>query len=63
MLSLSLFLSFLSLSGVCDFDYKDLCNWVNVKGTDDFDWTLEYSSTTTYGTGPSYDHTLNTYRG
>lgn len=48
---------------MCDFDNKDFCNWVNLVETDDFDWTLEYGSTLTYGTGPTYDHTLNTNKG
>lgn len=36
---------------------------MNVNGTDDFDWRLEYGITLTYGTGPENDHTIGTYNG
>ena len=43
----------------CNFD-AGLCNWKNVNGEDDFDWTRNQGSTGSYGTGPSTDHTTGT---
>ena len=43
----------------CNFD-TNLCNWKNVQGEDDFDWTRNRGSTGSYGTGPSTDHTTGT---
>ena len=48
---------------ICDFDDQDLCNWINVNGTDDFDWRLEKGSTSSSNTGPSLDHTLANLKG
>lgn len=47
----------------CTFDKKDFCTWTQPNDTDEFDWRLEYISTLTSMTGPSYDHTLGTYQG
>lgn len=40
----------------CNFD-SDTCQWKNVKGEDDFDWTRHTGSTGSIGTGPHTDHT------
>lgn len=53
---------YFSLSGLCDFENKDLCNWANVPGMN-FDWRLEYGTTLTFGTGPGFDHTTLTNKG
>lgn len=52
-----------SSNQVCDFESKDLCNWINEKGIDDFDWTLYSGSTPSSLTGPSVDHTTGTRNG
>ena len=40
----------------CNFE-RGLCNWHNVNEEDDFDWTRHKGSTSSFGTGPSHDHT------
>ena len=46
----------------CDFE-SGLCSYTNVKGTDQFDWTRGFGSTTSAFTGPSVDHTTNSVQG
>lgn len=46
----------------CDFE-SGLCAYTNVKGTDQFDWTRGFGSTTSAFTGPSVDHTTNSVQG
>jgi len=43
----------------CDFDSKStpLCGWIQEKGTDKFDWTLQSGKTGSTNTGPDDDHT------
>ena len=50
------------MSGLCDFENNDLCNWMNVE-ENDFDWILNTGSTPTLSTGPIYDHTLISVKG
>lgn len=40
----------------CDFEH-DLCDWVNDKDDDDFDWTLVKASGSSIRAGPDVDHT------
>ena len=47
----------------CDFDSKDLCSWANTADGDELDWELRQGSTSTYLTGPTYDHTTAVYNG
>ncbi len=59
---------FVSHSGSCDFERASLCTWSNVPngnttGKDDFDWDLNSGSTSSWGTGPTVDHTLGTAQG
>eukprot|EP00794_Sanderia_malayensis_P017044 gene17044-18759_t len=52
--------------GSCNFEMNSFCTWRNVPNsntTDDFDWTLNSGSTSSWGTGPSVDHTLGTALG
>ncbi len=48
---------------MCDFENKDLCNWMNVKDKDEFDWLINTGPSSSYGTGPNVDHTLGTSEG
>jgi hypothetical protein len=48
---------------LCDFENKDLCNWMNVKDVDEFDWLINTGPSDYYGTGPSEDHTYGTSEG
>ncbi|XP_065198014.1 MAM and LDL-receptor class A domain-containing protein 2-like [Sycon ciliatum] len=45
----------------CDFE-KNFCTWTNLAGSD-FDWIRRFGSTTSFNTGPSYDHTTGTSTG
>lgn len=47
---------------LCTFDDPGLCGWRNVQG-DNFDWTRSNSGTSSFGTGPSNDHTYGTDQG
>eukprot|EP00795_Rhopilema_esculentum_P012712 gene12712-3431_t len=54
--------------GSCDFEYGSFCTWNNVAngnqtGQDDFDWERNSGSTSSYGTGPTVDHTVGTALG
>ncbi len=51
-----------SLSGVCDFENNDFCNWKN-SNESDFDWLINRGPTGTPQTGPNADHTLGTFKG
>ncbi|XP_033751988.1 MAM and LDL-receptor class A domain-containing protein 1-like [Pecten maximus] len=51
-----------SAFGNCNFEL-DLCTWSNVHTGDDFDWITGSGSTTSTGTGPQADHTLNNSNG
>lgn len=44
-----------SAYNMCDFEYG-LCNWQQVT-SDNFDWTRNRGPTSSYGTGPTQDHT------
>ncbi|XP_048242313.1 MAM and LDL-receptor class A domain-containing protein 1-like isoform X2 [Haliotis rufescens] len=46
----------------CDFEDKAICGYTQDK-TDTFDWTWTAHTTTSYGTGPSNDHTYGTTSG
>lgn len=46
----------------CSFE-DDFCGWTNVQLGDDSEWLLHQGPTPTDGTGPKYDHTLNTALG
>lgn len=48
--------------GDCNFE-SGMCTWVNVPQGDDFDWLRGRGSTTSFGTGPSTDHTTNSSAG
>lgn len=48
---------------LCDFEIRDLCTWMNVDDTDEFDWLLNIGPTETPNTGPSIDHTFGTSSG
>ncbi|KAH9494980.1 hypothetical protein Btru_018316 [Bulinus truncatus] len=50
-----------SLNNDCDFE-NGLCGFTQ-STTDNFDWTLHSSTTSTYGTGPNSDHTYGTLQG
>ena len=55
-----------SLAGTCDFDNKDLCNWMTTKELDvELDWQFRSGPTPSsiLGTGPFADHTLATRKG
>ncbi|KAH3887663.1 hypothetical protein DPMN_011681 [Dreissena polymorpha] len=47
----------------CNFEAQDLCGYVNMQGSDDFDWIRNHGQTTSVGTGPFADHTLGTVTG
>ena len=42
----------------CDFE-ADMCTWLNVPRSDDFDWLRGSGSTPSSYTGPSTDHSTN----
>ncbi|XP_046571399.1 MAM and LDL-receptor class A domain-containing protein 1-like [Haliotis rubra] len=46
----------------CDFEAKAICGYTQDK-TDKFDWTWTSHTTSSYGTGPSNDHTYGTTSG
>ena len=46
----------------CDFEPASICGYQQDK-TDNFDWTYSQGRTSTLGTGPANDHTLNSYYG
>ena len=48
--------------GSCNFE-KGRCTWTNAQTGDDFDWRDGSGSTTSFGTGPSTDHTTGTTSG
>lgn len=43
----------------CSFE-DGFCGWTNTMQGDDTEWMINQGSTPTEGTGPKYDHTLNT---
>ena len=45
----------------CDFE-QDLCGW-SQDDSDDLDWARNQGQTSTGGTGPKTDHTLQTIAG
>lgn len=50
-------------SGYCDFESEEsLCTWSNIE-EDEFDWEEGTGSTSSFGTGPSVDHTFGTIKG
>lgn len=51
-----------ALQDTCDFENNDLCDWRNLNSSD-FSWLLNQGPTSSSGTGPSKDHTLNSYQG
>ncbi|MPC71995.1 MAM and LDL-receptor class A domain-containing protein 1 [Portunus trituberculatus] len=46
----------------CSFE-DGFCGWTNTMQGDDTEWLMNQGSTPTEGTGPKYDHTLNTALG
>lgn len=48
--------------GSCDFEHG-LCTWTEAQSGDDFDWKQGSGRTTSGGTGPSSDHTLQSSSG
>ena len=46
----------------CSFE-DGFCGWTNIMQGDDTEWLMNQGSTPTEGTGPKYDHTLNTALG
>lgn len=42
--------------GDCSFE-KGFCTWANTRQVDTFDWIIGGGTTSSYGTGPSGDHT------
>ena len=46
----------------CNFERGDMCRYTNAAAAH-FDWYVASGSTITYGTGPTYDHTLRTTTG
>ncbi|XP_078334103.1 MAM and LDL-receptor class A domain-containing protein 1-like [Crassostrea virginica] len=48
--------------GSCDFE-KGRCTWTEAQSGDDFDWKQGSGRTTSTGTGPSNDHTLQSSTG
>ncbi|XP_066300037.1 MAM and LDL-receptor class A domain-containing protein 1-like [Branchiostoma lanceolatum] len=46
----------------CNFDLATTCGWIQ-DTSDDFDWIVQNSTTDTYGTGPSGDHTSGSAEG
>ncbi|XP_067654503.1 MAM and LDL-receptor class A domain-containing protein 1-like [Haliotis asinina] len=46
----------------CDFEAKSICGYTQDK-SDNFDWTWTSHRTSSYGTGPSNDHTYGTTSG
>jgi hypothetical protein len=53
-------------TGSCDFDTNRLglgCSWTNEQDLDDFDWEEGQGQTSTFGTGPSVDHTFGNKTG
>ncbi|XP_067654505.1 MAM and LDL-receptor class A domain-containing protein 2-like [Haliotis asinina] len=48
--------------GKCDFENPSICGYKQ-DTTDRFDWTRTSHTTSSYGTGPSNDHTYGTSRG
>ena len=55
------FISFYFLSALCGFEHG-MCKYIK-DTTGDFDWTRTKGATTSIGTGPSADHTLQTPQG
>ena len=51
-----------SSPGSCNFE-NGRCTWTNAQTGDDFDWRVGSGTTSTFGTGPSKDHTTGTARG
>ncbi len=51
-------------SEICTFE-EDLCGWLNGQNglVDDFDWIRNAGATSSFGTGPSVDHTYGTPEG
>ncbi|CAH3118157.1 unnamed protein product [Pocillopora meandrina] len=47
----------------CAFEETGLCGWSDEKSVDNFDWTRQSGSTSSSGTGPTFDHTLGTAKG
>ncbi|KAK3713138.1 hypothetical protein QZH41_010040 [Actinostola sp. cb2023] len=45
------------LPGRCNFE-RDFCDWTNETEDDNFDFERAKGATMSYGTGPTYDHTL-----
>ena len=48
--------------GNCNFE-SGLCTWTNDQIGDDFDWIRNHGRTTSSGTGPNADHTVNNQNG
>lgn len=48
--------------GSCDFEHGR-CTWTEAQSGDDFDWKQGSGRTTSGGTGPSSDHTLQSSSG
>ena len=50
-------------ASTCTFE-KDKCNWYDASDdSDHFDWVRKQGRTSSFGTGPSVDHTLGTNKG
>ena len=49
-------------SGNCNFE-QGVCGWELDAANDDFNWLVAQGPTTSYNTGPDYDHTLGTKAG
>ena len=43
----------------CEFENGDICGWTQ-DASDQFDWQLGYGNTTSWATGPKWDHTYET---
>ena len=51
----------ISFKAICDFE-SGMCGYVTDPKAD-FDWTRKKGLTPSVGTGPPYDHTLQTDKG
>ncbi|BFZ04222.1 hypothetical protein BsWGS_07261 [Bradybaena similaris] len=48
---------------VCNFDNGDMCSWMNLGLSDNFDWILNRANSTTSASMPTRDHSMNSAQG
>ena len=57
-----LFNSYCIFVAFCDFEDDKFCGYQQ-DVNDNFDWTRQHGRTSSYGTGPTNDHTYGTTQG